>query len=96
LGDNSKVLRAAQHLALSAAVSVLAAAGLTIGTARPAHAEFEIQEAGIEKGEVQLSYRGAVHWGLLAGGEPPLVQSHEFEAQYSLTALISLTARISA
>ena len=54
MGDNSKVLRAAQHLALSAAVSVLAAAGLTIGTARPAHAEFEIQEAGIEKGEVQL------------------------------------------
>jgi hypothetical protein len=94
LGDNSKVLRAAQHLALSAAVSVLAAAGLTIGTARPAHAEFEIQEAGIEKGEVQLSYRGAVHWGLLAGEEePPLVQSHEFEAQYSLTDswLFSLT-----
>jgi hypothetical protein len=30
----------------------------------PALAEFEIQEAGIEKGEVELEYRGAYHWGL--------------------------------
>jgi hypothetical protein len=92
LRDNPKVLRVAQRWALSAAVSVLAA-GLTFG-AKPALAEFEIQEAQIEKGEVQLSYRGAVHSGLPAGEEePPLRQSHEFEAQYSVTDwwLLSLT-----
>jgi hypothetical protein len=84
LRHNPRVLRAAQHLALSAAVSVLAA-GLTFG-AKPALAEFEIQEAQIEKGEIQLSYRGAVHSGLPAvEEEPPLRQSHEFEAQYSVT-----------
>ena len=37
--------------------------GLTIGTIKPAHAEFEIQEAQVEKGEKELEYRGAVHWG---------------------------------
>jgi hypothetical protein len=40
-----------------------------------AFAEFEIQESGVEKGEVELEYRGAVHWGFPgaegegAGGE---------------------------
>lgn len=29
----------------------------------PALAEFEIQESQVEKGEVELEYRGAVHWG---------------------------------
>ena len=56
-------LRLAQRLALSAAVSALATAGLTIGMTKPALAEFEIQESGVEKGEVELEYRGAVHWG---------------------------------
>jgi hypothetical protein len=84
LRHDPKVLRAAQRLALSAAVSVLAA-GLAVSTTKPALAEFQIQEADIEKGAVQLSYRGAVHWGLPAAEEPPLVQSHEFEAQYGLT-----------
>ena len=71
---------------LTAAVSALAASGLTVGTTKPALAEFEIQESQVEKGEVELEYRGAVHWGLPAGEEePPLVQSHEFEAQYGLT-----------
>ena len=52
-----------RYLALTAAASALAAAGLTIGTIRPAHAEFEIQESQVEKGEKELEYRGAVHWG---------------------------------
>lgn len=56
-------LRLAQRLVLSAAVSALATAGLTIGMTKPALAEFEIQESGVEKGEVELEYRGAVHWG---------------------------------
>lgn len=51
-------------MALTATASVLATAGLTIAAPGPALAEFDIQEATIEKGEVQLSYRGAVHWGI--------------------------------
>jgi hypothetical protein len=83
-----------------ALASALATAGVSIGGARPALAEFEIQEATIEKGEVQLSYRGAVHWGIPnadkeGGGsdgvsvldqeEAPTRQSHEFEGQYGVT-----------
>ena len=60
---NLDVLRHAQRLALTAAVSALAAAGLTISTTKSALAEFEIQESGVEKGEVELEYRGAVHSG---------------------------------
>ena len=56
-------LRKAQHLVLTAAISALAALGLTVGTSKPALAEFEIQESQVEKGEVELEYRGAVHWG---------------------------------
>jgi hypothetical protein len=56
-------LRGAQRLVLAAAISALAALGLTVGTVKPAFAEFEIQESNIEKGEVELEYRGAVHWG---------------------------------
>jgi len=57
------VLRNAQRLMLTAAVSALAAFGLTVGTTKPALAEFEIQESQVEKGEVEVEYRGAVHWG---------------------------------
>ena len=57
------VLHAAQRLALTAAVSAVAASGLTIITTKVALAEFEIQESNIEKGAVELEYRGAVHWG---------------------------------
>jgi hypothetical protein len=57
-------LRGAQRLVLTAAISALAAFGLTVGTPKPALAEFEIQESNIEKGEVELEYRGAVHWGI--------------------------------
>jgi hypothetical protein len=50
-------------LVLTAAVSAMAASGLTIGTVKPALAEFEIQESTVEKGEKEFEYRGAVHWG---------------------------------
>jgi hypothetical protein len=53
--------RKLQHLALTVAVSAM---GLTLAGTKPVLAEFEIQEAGIEKGEVELEYRGAYHWGL--------------------------------
>ena len=50
-------------MALTAAASALAASGLTIGTSKPALAEFEIKESTVEKGEKEFEYRGAVHWG---------------------------------
>jgi hypothetical protein len=92
-------LRGAQRLVLTAAISALAAFGLTVGTVKPALAEFEIQESQVEKGEVELEYRGAVHWGFpnaekaeedevegaLEEEEGPLRQSHDFEFQYGIT-----------
>jgi hypothetical protein len=56
--------RKLRHLACTVAVSAIATAGLTLAGTKPVLAEFEIQEAGIEKGEVELEYRGAYHWGL--------------------------------
>jgi hypothetical protein len=94
------LLRGAQRLALTAAISALAASGLTILSTKVALAEFEIQESGVEKGEVELEYRGAVHWGfpkaergeaddeegaLEEEEEGPLRQSHDFEFSYGIT-----------
>ena len=94
-------LRKAQHLVLTAALSALAALGLTVGTSKPALAEFEIQESNVEKGEVELEYRGAVHWGFPKGEREAaedddgaldeeeegefLRQSHDFEVEYGIT-----------
>ena len=50
-------------LVWTAALSVIAAAGLTVTVTRPALAEYEIQETDVEKGEVEVEYRGAVHSG---------------------------------
>src|SRR5262249_30104152 len=52
------------YLALTAAALTLTTAGLAVGTVTPARAEFEIQEAGLEKGAKELEYRGAEHWGI--------------------------------
>jgi len=56
-------------LAWTAALSVVAAAGLTVTASRPALAEYEIQETGVEKGEAEVEYRGAVHSGFTKGEE---------------------------
>jgi hypothetical protein len=69
-----------------AALASAAAVALPI----PALAEFQIQEATIEKGETELEYRGAYHWGVPEAtikneNANDIVQSHEFELQYSLT-----------
>ena len=62
-----------------------------------AFAEYEIQESGVEKGEVEGEYRGAVHWGfpkaeqgdeegaLEEEEEGPNRQSHDFELQWGIT-----------
>jgi hypothetical protein len=62
-----------------------AATGLFVSSATPAHAEFEIQEATIEQGEIQIQYRGAEHWGLADPEDDPLRQSHELELQMGIT-----------
>ena len=68
----------------------IAAAGLTLIGTKPGLAEFQIQEADIEKGEAEVEYRGAYHWGVPQVTEVnenanDLVQSHELELQYGLT-----------
>lgn len=72
-----------QMTAKMAAKSLLAWALLITSTAR---AEFEIPQVDGEKGEVEVEYRGARHWG------PPHIdddttirQSHEVEFQYAVT-----------
>ena len=55
--------RRAQLSALFLGFFALALAGLIAGNTRPALAEFEIQETQVEKGEIELEYRGAVHDG---------------------------------
>jgi hypothetical protein len=76
-----------------------ATAGLVLFAAEPAFPEFQIQEAGIEKGEVELEYRGAYHWGVpqvtdTNENASDLVQSHELELQIGVTDwwLLSVTA----
>ena len=81
--------RKLQHLAFTVAVSAIATAGLTLAGTKPVLAEFEIQEAGIEKGEVEIEYRGAYHWGLPEVEDETrmstLRQSHDFEMQMGIT-----------
>ena len=68
---------------------------------RHALAEFQIQEASIEKGETEFEYRGAYHWGVpgVTVNNPnanDLVQSHELELQHSFTDwwLVQLTVEL--
>jgi hypothetical protein len=62
------------------------AAPATVVLPKPALAEFQIQEAGIEKGETEFEYR-AYHWGVPEATENnenanDIVQSHEFELSF--------------
>jgi hypothetical protein len=68
----------------------MAAAWLTLAATRPVLAEFQIQEADIEKGEVEIEYRGAYHWGVPEATEEnenanDLVQSHELELSMGIS-----------
>jgi hypothetical protein len=91
--------RKLRHLACTVAAFAIATAGLTLAGTKSVLAEFQIQEAGIEKGEVEFEYRGAYHWGVpqVTDANPnanDLVQSHEFEFQMGVTDwwLLSVTA----
>ena len=81
--------RKLRHLASMLAVSAIAAGGLTLAGTKPVLAEFQIQEADIEKGEVELEYRGAYHWGVPQVTDDnenanDTVQSHELELQMGI------------
>ena len=74
--------------AWTAAVFLVVVIGLS---AKPALAEFEIQESQVEKGKIELEYRGAVRWGIqkqtedegaLEEEEEGLRQSHDFELEW--------------
>jgi hypothetical protein len=86
--------RKLQHLASTAAIMAMAVAVLSLTGAKPVLAEFEIQEADIEKGEIEIQYFGAVHSGLPDTGgaigdaeeeEAPVRQSHELQFQMGIT-----------
>jgi len=82
--------RKLRHLACTVAVTAIATAGLTLTGVMPVLAEFQIQEAGIEKGEVEIEYRGAYHWGVPEATDEnenanDLVQSHELELSMGIS-----------
>ena len=84
-----KLQRKLRQLACAVAVPAIAA-GSILGGTKPALAEFEIQEADIEKGEVEIEYRGAYHWGMPEVTEEnenanDLVQSHEIELEMGIS-----------
>ena len=70
--------------------SLASCTAVALFASEPAFAEFQIQEAGIEKGEVEIEYRGAYHWNVPSVTEAnedanDLVQSHEIELQMGIT-----------
>ncbi len=91
-------LNTQRALACTAMLSVLTAACLTVGVTTPALAEFEIQETQVERGEVEIEYRGAVHSGFPKAEEEEaeegeeeeedgelVRQSHDLEFQWGIT-----------
>lgn len=87
--------RKLQHLVSTVVVSAIVVTWLTVAGTKPVLAEYEIQEAEIEKGEIEIEYRGAYHWGIpksaegaeefVAGEVNNTVQSHELELQMGIT-----------
>jgi hypothetical protein len=74
--------------------AAVAAVGLLLADTKPVLAEFEIQEVEIEKGEIEIEYRGAYHWGIPKSAEDEeefgfevndTRQSHEIELQIGVT-----------
>lgn len=47
-------------------------------------AEFEIPQVDGEKGEIEVEYRGARHWGPASTTDDAIRQSHEVEFQYAV------------
>ena len=73
----SMLQRKLRYLACAVAALAIATAGLTLAGTKSVFAEFQIQEAGIDKGEVELEYRGAYHWGV-----PQVTDTNEKQATW--------------
>jgi hypothetical protein len=89
LQHDPKLQQKLRWLTSPAAMFAIVSAGLLLFAIKPAFAEFQIQEAGIEKGEVELEYRGAYHWGVPQVTDTnenanDVVQSHEIELQMGI------------
>jgi hypothetical protein len=89
LQHDPKLQQKLRWLTSPAAMFAIVSAGLLLFAIKPAFAEFQIQEAGIEKGEVVLEYRGAYHWGVPQVTDTnenanDVVQSHEIELQMGI------------
>jgi hypothetical protein len=91
-GNDGRLFSSARnrHCCPTLALTLVLSVPLSLANGGQASAEFQIQEADIEKGQVELEYRGAYHWGVpeAAANNPnanDLIQSHEFELQYGLT-----------
>lgn len=63
------------RLALAPIVCILSASLLVLTAARPALAEFEIQESTVDEGEIQLQYRSARSMAACHGGSTTLMSS---------------------
>jgi hypothetical protein len=86
-------------LPVKAASLALLAATFGAAAIKPALAEFNIQEAEWQRGDIELEYRGASHWGVPGVTEAnpnanDLRQSHELEFQWGIAdwLLIQVTA----
>jgi len=92
--------RKLQHLASTVAISAIVAGVLVLTGTKPVLAEFEIQEAEVDGGEIEIEYRGAYHWGIPKAEEGEAAeegdeldfgevndtrQSHEIEFQMGIT-----------
>jgi hypothetical protein len=60
----------------------------------PVHAEFELKGARVERGEVELEYRGSAHSGLprAEDGDAPVRQSHDIEYEVGVTDRFAVSA----
>jgi hypothetical protein len=83
---------------MTAGLAVIGTAALALVQTKPALAEFEIQEAEVEQGEIEIQYFGAVHWGIPTATDDnedvnDLRQSHELQFQMGITDwwMLSLT-----
>jgi hypothetical protein len=82
--------RKLRQVASTVALSAMATAEFALIGAGPVLAEFQIQEAGIDKGEVEIEYRGAYHWGVPQVTDAnqnanDVVQSNELELSMGIS-----------
>ncbi len=81
----------ADRIGLRAAACVAAIAALTVSI--PAYAEFELKGARVDRGEVEIEYRGSLHGNLPEADEDaPVRQSHDIEYEVGVTDMFAVSA----